>query len=275
MDKAPKPIKIIFFLLMLVGLVSMIPFFLHLFGFHCNTSSELVQTSPLKVITNLKLGFIGADEYINTSSYVPENLETLGLATTSCRKPVCISNGNYYYQSNTQCDNKTIVYPYLTNRLSYSRCITCSGEINHTAIFGVAGFVDNVYLCHGDANRIDKDDMNWFQSWSCDEDRCIPPNHYYYEYDTGTYDCLDNDICGLNASEIISLVDDLLENADGELLYKTSETKDYKSVVRLNCDKQLSPQLTFFGIPVFDYRIWLMLIIIYIMFMFLSHIKKH
>lgn len=275
MDKAPKPIKFLFFLLMLVGLVAMIPFVLHLFGFHCNTSSQIIQVSPLKVVTNVKLAFIGGDEFINTTSYVPENLKSFGIATESCRKPVCYVDGQYYYQSMDECDNQTIVYPYLTTLATWSRCSICDGDVNSTFVRGVIGTSDTNYLCHGDSYRINKSDMNWYQSWTCDEDRCIPPNYYYYEFDTGTYDCLDLDVCGLNNTEIISVTDDILKEANGKLLDTISNKHDYRKTVTLKCDKNFSPQITFFGIPVFDYRIWLMLSIIFVLFMFLSNIKKH
>lgn len=277
MDKAPRPIKFMFFLLMLVGLVAMIPFMLHFFGFHCNTSSELIQLSPLKVTTNIRLAFIGADEYINTSSYVPENLNTFGFfSSDSCRKPVCYIDGEYYYQSMDECDNQTIVYPYLTTLVTWSRCSICDGNVTSTFIRGAIGNSDTFYLCHGDSYTINKSDRNWYQSLTCNEDdRCFPPNYYYYEYDTGTYDCLDLDVCGINNTEIISVTDDLLKEADGKLLNKITNKNDYRKTITLKCDKNFSPQITFFGIPVFDYRIWLLFSVLFVMFMFLNNIKRH
>jgi len=279
-DKTPKPIKILLFLLMLVALVSMIPFMLHIFGFHCNTDAEVIKTSPRKFTTNIQLAFIGADEYINTSSYIPDRVSSnliLGIPIESCRKPVCIVNGSYYWQSDSYCQGETIVYPLLFTQAEWSRCSICEGDVNHTAIED-SNFLgtDYYYLCLGDAQHLNQSDRNWYQDWICDEgDDCTVPKHYKWEYDTGTFDCIDPDICGLNNTEIVSKVDDLLLEADGELLYPDTTSKNYKSVIKVKCDRNYNPELTFFGIPLFDYRIWLMLIVIYILFMFLTYIKKH
>jgi len=278
-DKTPRPIKILLFLLMLVGLISMIPFMLHIFGFHCNTDSEIIQTSPRKFIINLQLAFTGADEYINTSSYVPDNINAplLGFPIASCRKPVCLVNGTYYWESDPYCDGKTTIYPSLTTLAVWSRCSICQGDVNSIGIqsSNMLG-TDYFYLCLEDSIHLNQSDRNWYQDWVCDEgEDCTVPKYYKYEFDTGTFDCVDLDICGLNNTKIISVVDDLLDQVGGELLYPEGTTKNYESVARLKCDKSLNPELTFFGIPIFDYKIWLLLIVIYCMFIFLSIIKKH
>ena len=272
-DKAPKPIKILFFLLLLIGLVAMIPFFLHLIGFHCNTSSEMVKLSPIKVLTNIRLAFIGSNEIINETSYIPDKPNLV----SSCRKPVCYVNGTYYWQSDPYCDGQTLVYPYLTTLATWSRCGICQGDVNYTGIESSNTLgTDYFYLCLDDVFHINVSERNWYQRWICDEgDDCTVPHYYYYEYDTGTFDCVDLDICGTNNTIIKSKADDILLDSGGQLLYPDPDKKDYNSVVRLKCDKELSPSITFFGIPVFDYRIWLMLIVIYILFMFLTNIKKH
>ena len=41
--------------------------------------------------------------------------------------------------------------------------------------------------------------VNWYQDWICDEgEDCTIPNHYKYEFDTGSFDCVDLDICGVD-----------------------------------------------------------------------------
>jgi len=277
MDKAPRPVQILFFLLLLVAFVSIIPFFLHLVGFHCNSDGKIVRLSPLKVISNTELAFMGKGEIINSTSYLPESI--VG-NTVSCRKPVCIVGGKYYWQSETECSGQTIVYPYLSTGHSLTRCFDCSGDDNLTTIHGSFSNTETFYLCLGDAYPRNLSNVGiftlYYQTLYCSEDRCEPPIHYYYDYDTGLYVCKDLDVCGGNNTVIISSVDDLLENAGGELYYPSSiDNKDYRSLVKLTCSDNLSPQITFYGIPVFDYRIWLMLIVIYVMFMFLSKIKDN
>lgn len=273
LDKTPRPIQILIFLLMLVGLVSLIPFFLHLIGFHCNTDAEVIKTTPLSFITNLRIAYIGADDYINTSSYIPQPSSIV----VSCRKPVCYVNGSYYYESTSYCDGQTIIYPLLTTRATWSQCSICDGEVNYTGIRSIGGFVsESFYLCHGDAYHINQSDRNWYQSWVCDEgEDCTVPKYYKYEYDTGTFDCIYLEICGLNNTQIISEMDSLLDQAEGELFYPDISEKDYRKAVSIKCDRKFEPQITFFGLPIFDYKVWLLLIVIYVMFMFLSNIVKH
>ena len=272
MDKIPRPLQILIFLLFLVLFASMIPFFLHLVGVHCDSHSVVKKVSLLKVSTNVQLAYIGANEYINISSYVPPNIETLGLPTESCRKPVCYSKGRYFWQSDDECDNKTIIYPYLTTLLSWSRCTVCQGDVNHTTILGLLG-TDSYYLCFGDAYPINKTDMNFYQSFTCDEDRCMPPFYYYYEYDTGTYDCLNETYCGENASVILSRADILLEQADAERMYAASaDDRSYDKAIQVKCDKEFNPQIYFYKIPIFNYKIWLLLVVVYVMFTFLHKI---
>lgn len=270
-----------FFLIMLLLFGAMIPFMLHLFGVHCNYDGEIVKTSPLALTSNLRIAFIDADEVYNKSSYLPESLSVAGVPVESCRKPVCYDNETdaYYFESSSVCDNKTIIYPYLTTQASWSRCITCDGDINGTHIVGYEGtaFTD-VYLCFGDAHRIPEDEMNWYQSWSCDPDsRCIPPEHYYYEYDTGTYDCEDLDICGVNVTNdsIVPVIDEELKSVGAELMYPNQEFKDYRSAILFKCDKSLKPQITLYGLPVFNYKVWLLIMVISILVTVMTRLKPY
>jgi len=281
-DKFPKPLKYLFFLLLLVGIVSLIPFLLHLMGFHCNSDLNVVQTSPLKIISNIKLAFMGEGEIINTSSYIPDTLtsqsEFVGLISipiASCRYVICQNGSYFYWENENECDGASLMNPYNTVQATWSRCSTCSGDINETFIRGTFGASETTYLCFGDAQRINESDMSWYQKWVCDEDRCIPPSHYYYEYDTGTYDCLDLDICGENYTTVLSTVDDTIDEAEGQLLYSENDDKNsIKRIAEIVCNEEMTPTLTFYSIPIFDYRIWVFLFIIIILAMFLFKLKK-
>ena len=290
LDKAPKPLKFLLFLLFLVGLVSLIPFFLHLIGFHCNSDLDVVKTSSLKFATNIRIAFMDEDDIINTTSYLPEGITTEGaltyipvvglitlLPTEACYRNVCVNNGKFYYSVEDECENETILTPFAldSSTFDFARCVNCDSEWNKTFIRGTFGASETKNLCFDDVYAINDSEQGWVQRLVCDPaDRCIPPNYYYFEYDTGLYTCNEPDVCGVNNTEIVSRADSLLEDAEGELLYKTDNDKAYTSAVRLKCDKAFRPQVTFFGIPAFDYRIWLMLGVIFIMFIFLAQIKN-
>lgn len=285
-NKSPASVKIIFFLLMLLVFSAMIPFMLHLFGIHCTFEGEIVTTSPLSVITNVKLGLLDANEVYNRSSYVPD---TIGLDVPvaellpeeSCRVEVCHVTGMpsdiWTYSATADCDNETTRWVFKDKDWDWSRCIICDGDSNFTVIEGNIAS-ESGYYCFGDAYPIPDDEKSWFQGWVCNPDqRCVPPKNYYFESDTGTFDCIDDYSCGQNLTgdDIIPLINQELENVDAELLYTETDGIDDRSAIMFACTDNNKPQITFFGIPIFDYRTWLILIVIYSMFIFLRNIRRH
>lgn len=277
-NKSPKAIQIMMFLLLLLLFVSIIPFFTHLIGIHCSSDLEAVKTSPLSVGNNLKLAFMDKDDFINASVINPEELGLLG-GFTDCAFYICNDSGLLTQASASSCDNLTKFYIYRTTAFEWSSCTTCLGSKFYTG-----GFAFNLdfeqqggYWCNGDIESLDRDDMNFYQRFSCDsESRCMPPINYYWEVDTGRYECNNLAECGVNltAEQITPLADQILLDFGAERLYTDTEL-DYKKTVYIKCDSNLSPHITFFGIPVFDYKIWLVLIVLYVMFIFLTMIKKH
>lgn len=170
------------------------------------------------------------------------------------------------------------MYPFLTKHYNWQQCVRCEGDVNYSIVHGILGMSENEWLCFGDAYRLDEDEMGWFQKMVCNPDsRCMPPLHFYYEYDTGTFDCIDLEYCSQNNSNYTTtaVIDEELKSAGAELRYKGETDKSYKKAILFKCSKDLKPQITLFGIPIFDYKIWLFLMIIGGMFIFLNKIKKH
>jgi hypothetical protein len=282
-QKAPRPVQIVFFLLLLLGAVSMIPFMLHLSGFHCNNNAEPVKTPFYKIITNVRIAFTDAEEDYNITSYTPPTMTFVLIPHTACRLALCNVSGDLYYSSENECDNETLFYPYTTNgaevfggfvRPDWSSCITCTGTIKVLE----TELGERHTVCLGDAYAIPEEDMGFYQSLTCtpDEsfnqntipDRCVPPYNYYYEYDTGTYDCTNPSVCGANITQPVRKIDELLESVDAKLLYQDGNDESIDRIVGLQCDKNLTPQIVVWKIPIFDYRLWILLIVIYVMFMF-------
>ena len=277
LNKAPRPIQIIIFLMMLLVFVSIIPFFTHLVGIHCTSDLQPVKTSPLSVSNNLRLAFMDRDDLINATVLNPEELGALG-GFTDCAYYICNDSGILTQADSTFCDNLTKFYIYKTTAFDWSRCTNCDGTEFYTGGFRFNLDLDQQggYWCNGDIERKDRDDMNFYQKFSCDsESRCMPPINYYWEVDTGRYECNNLDECGVNLTEenITPLVDQILVDFDAELLY-TDTDLDFKKTVYIKCDGEASPHITVFGIPVFDYKIWLILYIIGGMFLFLSKIRR-
>jgi len=280
-NKAPKPIQLAMFLLFLLLLGSLIPFTMHLFGIHCTSAGDVVKISPMKLTKNIKLAFLDKDDIYNVSEFQPDTIGFLPLdiGGESCVKPICHDEDDFWFwQSTNECDNKTIIHPFLTKRFDWQKCVVCDGDENFSIIhssYSIAA--ERETLCFGDAYRIAEEDMNFVQRMFCDpESRCMPPLHYYYNYTTGKFTCLDLEYCAENVTNqtIIPRIDEELKEGDAELMYKDTK-KDYKKLLFFKCDKKCNPQLTIYGIPFLDYKMWLLIFVVGVMFLFLRSIKKH
>lgn len=104
---------------------------------------------------------------------------------------------------------------------------------------------------------------------------CDVPKYYMWNQTSGKYHCLVPDKCGNSATQEISAIDEKLDRAGAELLYTDNDERGFTRVVGISCDANLNPKLTFFGINIFDYKIWVILFIIAVMFIFLNKVKRH
>jgi len=275
--------KFLVFLLLLLIFAVFFSTFLHIIGIHCNSSKIPVKTSILHPITNYEI-MSSKDEIYNTTSYTPPQS---GFELRYCVFETCFvpSENKYYWASHEKCDN-------LSTQFSLSRggstlfggiidfaCVDCDNWTPNYSVYGVIGSKETSGAhCFSDAFRIPTEDMGWVQRNTCNlfESDCMPPEHYYWESDTGLITCLDDEVCGVNQTEIIYTTDILLDQAGAELLYPVSVSdNDYRRFIQIKCDAELTPKFTIYGIPIFDYRAWLFIVLIYIMFIFLSKIKSH
>lgn len=105
---------------------------------------------------------------------------------------------------------------------------------------------------------------------------CSIPKGYVWNATTGTLLCEDDDICGDNATDAYTDLNLKIDEAGGELLYQGNEEDEhsYMRVVGISCDDDYDPQIAFFSIPIFDFRIWVLLYVLAAMFLFLHKIKN-
>lgn len=285
LNKAPKPVLFLFFLLLLFLFSAFISFTFHLIGIHCTSTGDVVKVSPLKVGSNINLAFIGANEPFDPANYTPQPI-TVGEGVISlignevCFRKICFGDdGEYHYSIESDCDNKTIITPYKMAKWSWLYCSVCNGTVNSTFISGIFGASETIDLCFGNTEPLDDDDKNFYQEHFCEpESQCTPPDDYYYDYAQNLYICSNPTVCNqsVNSSSPITKADHVLLEANAELLYPPNmNKKDINSAILFKCDKQGSAAMTFFGVPVFDYRIWMLLGVIFGMLVGLNYISQH
>lgn len=279
-DKAPRPLKVILFLFFLVAFGNIIVWFFHLGGIHCNTSKEIIKIDAFDISTNVKILWKlsknpltsetvtveEANPYVKYA-YLQSTLEscTLFMKNVSGKFQMCEvlnESGCFFYYRQGNCHNCSVIDV---------------GWIYSPNTFGNWKYEGSV--CDDGARYKSK---SLFQSYYSCESLCEIPEHYSWNYDEGIFECADPDYCGVNATKIPdNELDFILKQSGGVLLYSGEEGELIENVFRLKCTEKLNPKLTLFGsddyegIDIFSYKIWLLLVVIYIMFMFLSYIKPH
>lgn len=263
--KTPRPVQILVFLLLIVSFGFIVSFTMHLLGIHCTSAKEVVSTSWNDFGVNL--GIIGlTDEEI----LIGDNK-----SICDAHHDLCSDEHKCFVYANqvdvdewSECNSTDTGCKYL---YKYGNCFNCTTQelCFERRIFGVCDWdeycVTDVlgnnfgegFLFNGCfANRWDAQD-------------CNIPDGYFWNVTTGAYFCTDDDICGTNATKSLPLLDQKLEVANAQLFYPPNvDSESYKKVVSITCDNNFNPQLAFFSIPLFNYEIWLLLIVIYVVGMF-------
>jgi len=261
----PKPIKFVIFLILILLLGSIINFSLQIFGVFCDSADNPV--------------FIGANVFSNAGllDEIPDP-ETIGLEAikpsstqrTTLRCGFCTDDIKIRYVESGVIENitqDTCFYPDMG-------CIECLGDlVNFANEINILGSADE--WCMGDARRKDRDEMSLMSKWFCGAKwfgRCEPPEHYYYDSAINQYVCEDETCMGITAGDIW---DSKLLGKGASYLYPEGQREgvSYEKFAGITC-KDLKPNITVYGIPIFDYRIWLFLMVCVILVGFYFKIKR-
>jgi len=247
---------------------------LHLSGIHCLTDKTVVKVPMTDVTTNVIVLFDVMKSRITgqTQSIKGVHPYKAYLGDRECAYILKNVAGEYEY-----CDNMSesgCSFYYIT-----PECFNCtsidSGWIrNEDAWYGWNNLGD---LCYGDVYR-SAEEWSLLKKWFDCEPLCSIPEHYKFDSDTGYYECVDLDYCGSNATiQPDYLIDSTLKDAGYENLYQDSRSgeKSYERLITITCDDNLNPDMTLFGIPIFDYKIWLLIFVIAMLFLFLHKIIKN
>lgn len=274
-SKSPRIVKLLFFLLFLLLFGNMISWFLEFGGVHCNSELEPVKVSSLDIITNSRLFWYKTD-----GSFIGDNLSFEEVHPYSNEADTPILDCIFYLKDNGGGDFVDCLGTNETGCEFYYRkpdCYNCSTvdagwvDLSEQSNFGLFYVGD---ICQGEVRK----GTDYFRPQEvllCDS-TCSIPNNYHWDTEEGMFFCDDLDICGDNATPKANpKLDEILNNADAELIYTTKSKKDFNNVLLIKCTKNYNPRLTVFGIDIFSYKIWIMLFVISGMFLFLRNIRAH
>ena len=259
----PKPVKFLFFLLIILILGGVIHFGLQVFGVYCDSGNNPVYLGA-NIFSNIGL----MDEIPN-----PEIIGLEAISTGSLQKgveecSVCYDAGTIIYE-----DGST--EGFTKKRCFYNGrggCVLCELAVIDPDRFQLT---QATKWCIGDAIRKDREDMSIMQKWTCGAEwfgRCEPPEHYYYDYNADLYVCGDETCSGITAGQIW---DEKLQSKGAKPIYPEGQIagKGYKKFIGITC-YDLKPVVSLYGIPIFDYKIWVFLTLIGVIFWIIIKIKK-
>jgi hypothetical protein len=290
-NKVPKPVTFLIFLLFLTIFATFFSVMLHMVGIHCNSEGIAEKTAFTSLFTNYNIMTAGQEKF-NISSYQPSEVTDSQFnnnVEVNCLYAVCLKDNatmldnEFYEYEHPDCVGKPKHYLYrLAGGTSLGinfGCVECDYISGFKATgINFLGFEETDTFgkaCYSDAYL--PLEYNWYQSMTCrDFWSCKIPEGYYWSNETGAYTCLDNEICGENLtnSEILYNVDFLLKEAGAVPIYVVGKSEDdYTSFVGIKCDSNYNPELTIFKIPIFNYQIWVLIMIIYILIMVLFYAR--
>jgi len=274
MNKAPKPLKFILFLVMLLFFASLIPYFLQLTGIHCNTDKQVMKIGVFSLVKNYDI--------LNTKDEVFTG-ETLQFEDVHPRTD---PNTCYFYMK----EKEDLTYEEcIVNQTNTTGCnyyykdalnFNCAVE---KACFKAFFFCTWYDVCKGDAIASEDGLSEWFvhhpevpfeDELDLPSLECYIPRGYVWSYSLGYYSCYNDSICG-NGTQAYSIIDEKLTQAGAEFYYQDGNENSYKNFIQFKCDSRLNPQLTIYGIPLFDYRVWLVGTLIFFMGYFLIVLKRN
>lgn len=256
-DKTPRIVQLLMGLLLVAIVGILITFSLQLFGFHCNSDKVVMKISTINFPANLGMIFLDKTDEPLPNSLTQCEAETLVSkfmitcsqeSTDICIKHIRQVDGDLWESCNMTNPPIDCIYGLRSIRA------TC----NTTSIYlDSRSWTNRFTLCLNDANQVN---LSWWETGYPD---CAFPTHYYFSSTTGKYECLDMDYCGTNATaKPKTILDDKLASYGAVPYYQSTNENDINSAVLLTCNNDYTAQVTVYGIPIFDYQIWILMMVI-------------
>ena len=231
----PKPVLFIFFVLLLVVIGYVLSPIFNAAGIFCKSNGDIVKLTNSNIVSSVSLisGLPGVDE-INGESINPDSF------FIKCREYI---NGSYHFLANA--------------------CSTCSIlSIDAGSLVNIRGGYD---VCEGDAYRVLREDLSWWNRVvNCPIADCVIPEDYYFEFDTGFYEC--DNVVGCASNTLSASRDKKLDDLGGVPLYTTEGVDtSYNRLFMFSCNEKLRVEPSVAGVPLFNPVFWLIIMLITIM----------
>jgi hypothetical protein len=261
----PKPILFIIFLAILLLIGQLLTYIFNFAGIYCNSADVPVSVGFNLLTTTELIGVVPDATEINTDDVpLTKIIGVSGEKGTSCS--VYLTSGYYTLENGTTTN--------FTNQWFYdgTYCTNCivakiyNSSGNNKIIYPNVVLEDG--LCLGNVYRMPDNEKGWWKKWGCNSDgtsSCEPPIHYRYDYITNTYVC--EDFNGCSQITVGQKWDDTLKSKGAQVLYgDLNETikPEYTGMIGIKC-VDMRPRLSIWHIDIFDYRLWIVLMLIMIL----------
>ena len=270
---APKPLLLLLFLLFLIAFSSIFSFLLNTTGNFCDTAGNEYRTGTFSLITNFQLiTSMPSNEELN-SEQLSTKEEWTESTLQECSSLYWGKKNNWTYVSSGTEYNLPRGYYFQDDG-----CIICNDSVTALSPEGTL-FKTNICL-----DRIiypkERDDMSFIEKIFCGKflGRCDIPEGYYYDNSINKFIC-DDPLCKNedNTTNSLGEIWNLKLREEGATINPPSEygDRDYRNAINVECDpNDVKPNLRFFGVEVFDYKLWVMLMILSSLIWLVFKIKK-
>jgi len=264
-DTIPKPVKFLLFLFLILFIGSIAQNSLMVFGTFCDSGEH-----PVKIKNNI-FNNIGLISDIPDPDLVGEEIVPIDEdAFSSLFKEASVCSRKIKYGTITFDDGNTEEITELTNFYNGAYCTNCEEVIieekrnNGDTLDIVRG------LCYGDVYRLEN--KSFFKKILCGFSRCEPPKDYYYDSINDVYQCTSDECSGKTAGD---WWDEKLNDLGAVYLYPEGENNrvHFENFVGVTC-QDLKPRIAVYGIPIFDYFMWLLILVISLLLWALMRFNK-
>jgi len=258
LDVTPKPIKIMIFLLFLIGFASIFGFLLNTTGHYCDSQGNLYKTGVFSFKTNFNLlTNMPSNDELSSTTIDPDDPVVKATTIVECNI-VTTENQRYYYGE----DEETKIFiPEGIYYQSSERCVDC--DFVDTYFNSSGGALARTTICLGDAYAKPYDELNWWGRQTCGKTFgiCTPPPGYYYSKAENAYVCDAEDCEGRTMGQVWN---ENLKSIGAKIVTQdTISEYDYRKAVSVQCDiGDINPKFKVFGLEVFNYKLWIAIIVL-------------